>query len=132
MKYLITILLFAMSSQNVFANTKCTATCYIYGEIFQFSFNRIDASTYRAGMERCLRLNGQTAIINVSEGSPTEMACFTTFNRSEAVEIEDLGEWLAKNELQKQCEDKYSSGDWRAHNYTRGQQKNVSCQRIEP
>ncbi len=109
------------------ASVTCKATCAVYGKQFYFSFNRINSDSYRAGMERCMRIPARAEVIPVSQGSSTEMACYNYIQSEVAVQSTDASEWLAQNELTKQCEDKYKKGDSRGYDWTRGSLKNSKC-----
>jgi hypothetical protein len=125
--FTLTTLLSIVSS----ANTACSATCNIYGKKFYFAFDRINVQSYRIGMEKCLRIPATTEIIAVSQGSATSMACFNYINQSVPLSVVDTNLWLAKNELTKNCEDKYRVGDSRGYEYTRGTLENVTCSEVD-
>lgn len=124
-------ILVIFSAQIVHAKTTCSATCHVSGKQFYFSFDRIDAATAREGTERCMRIPAHTETIAVSAGSSTETACFNYIDLSSPIEATDLGEWLAKNELEKFCVDANRKGDSRGYDWTQGEVKNVTCKNVE-
>ncbi len=129
--FLILLNVLICSAQTADAKTTCSATCHVFGKQFYFSFDRIDAATARDGTERCLRIPARTETIAVSAGSSTQTACFNYIDVNSPVEATDIGEWLAKNELEKYCVDGNRKGDSRGYEWTQGEVKNVTCKNVE-